>query len=173
VLIMRRSILTEKIARRGLHINREYSVDAFQVLRVGDVMDKNPPTVPAAMRLAGLSDLIAGGDLQLARRQGTLIVDAEGWLAGIITRGDVVRALQKTGLNGDVSVLEAGSRELIVAYPDEMLNDAVTRMLKNNIGRMPVVDRNNPRHAIGYLGRTNVMEARSKQMDEELVRERG
>jgi CIC family chloride channel protein len=173
VLLMRRSILTEKIARRGLHLTREYSVDTFQVLRVGDVMDKNPPTVPAEMRLTELSDLIAGGDPQLTRRQGTLILDAEGSLVGIITRGDVLRALQKAGSDRTLSVLEAGKRDLIVAYPDELLNDAVTRMLKNNIGRMPVVDRKNPRQAIGYLGRTNVMEARSKQMDEELVRERG
>ena len=47
VLLLRRSILTEKIARRGHHITREYSVDLFTLLRVGEVMDKNPPTIPA------------------------------------------------------------------------------------------------------------------------------
>ncbi len=48
VLLMRRSILTEKIARRGHHITREYSVDLFNLLRVGEVMDENPPTIPRA-----------------------------------------------------------------------------------------------------------------------------
>ena len=40
VLLLRRSILTEKIARRGHHMAREYSVDPFEVHRVGEVMDR-------------------------------------------------------------------------------------------------------------------------------------
>jgi H+/Cl- antiporter ClcA len=170
VLMLRRSILTEKIARRGHHISCEYSVDLFNLSRVSDVMDKNPPTVPATMKLRDLSELIALGNAPLCRRQGTLIVDDEGHLAGIITRGDVVRALQQ---NGDVTVLEAGQRNLIVAYADELLDDAITKMLRNDIGRLPVVERDNPRHVIGYLGRANILGARVKQIDEENLRERG
>jgi CBS domain-containing protein len=172
VLLLRRSILTEKIARRGHHITREYSVDLFNLLRVGEVMDNNPPTVPADMSVTRFSDLIARGDPQLCRRQGTLIVDDEGRLSGIITRGDVVRALQqKSALT--MTVLDAGKKEPIVTYPDELLHDAIAKMLSHDIGRLPVVERQNPRQIVGYLGRGNVVAARAKHIEEEHLRERG
>ena len=124
------------------------------------------------MALTTFSDMVAQGDVKFARRQGTLIVDEEGLLAGIITRGDVVRALQGKSV-ASATVLEAGKRNPIVTYADELLHDAITKMLKNDIGRLPVVDRHNPRHITGYLGRANVMSARSRQNEEEHLRERG
>jgi CIC family chloride channel protein len=172
VLLLRRSILTEKVARRGYHITREYSVDPLAVLRVGEVMDSNPPTVPASMKVAQLSDLIAHRDPKLTRRQGIAVVDDEGRLAGIITRGDVLRAIEQ-GADGDTTVLDAGSRRLVVAHPDELLHEAVTKMLRNDIGRLPVVTREDPRRLVGYLGRASVMAARLRRHDEEYVREQG
>lgn len=172
VLMLRRSILTEKVARRGYHVTREYSVDPLAVLRVGEVMDKNVPTIPATMKLMELSDRIAKRDPQLIRRQGTLIVDEGGRLAGIITRGDVVRALE-LGSNDGMTVMEAGSSNLIVTYPDELLQDAVTKMVRNDIGRLPVVSREDHRQLIGYLGRSSVMTARLRRLEEEHVREAG
>ncbi len=172
VLLLRRSILTEKIARRGLHINREYSVDIFSLLRVGDVMDDQAPTVPANMTVTTFSDLIAQGDPQLTRRQGTLLVDDEGLLTGIITRGDVVRALQSKSA-ATMTVLQAGKRNPIVTYSDELLHECIAKMLKNNVGRLPVVERDNPQRIVGYLGRANVLAARSKHLEEEHLREKG
>ncbi len=172
VLLLRRSILTEKIARRGLHITREYSVDVFNLLRVGEVMDKNPPTIKADMPLVRFSDMIANNHPQLTRRQGTLIVNADGQLTGIITRGDVVRGLQSKSA-ASLSVMQAGKSDPIVTYPDELLHDAINKMLKNDIGRLPVVDRDQPRRILGYLGRGNVMAARSRNIEEEQLRERG
>ena len=171
VLWLRRSILTEKVARRGFHVTREYSVDPLAVLRVGEVMDKKPPTVPAQMKVSALSDLIAKGDPELSHRQGTLIVDEEGKLAGIITRGDLIRAIDKTP-DGQ-TVLEAGTRHLIVTFADEILHDAVTRMVHHDIGRLPVVRRENQQQIVGYLGRASVMTARLRRHEEEHHRESG
>jgi H+/Cl- antiporter ClcA/CBS domain-containing protein len=171
VLWLRRSILTEKVARRGFHVTREYSVDPLAVLRVGEVMDANPPTVPARMKVTELSDLIANGDPELSHRQGTLIVDEDGKLAGIITRGDLIRALDKSP--DGRTVLEAGSQHLIVTFPDEILHDAVTRMVHHDIGRLPVVRRNNPQDLVGYLGRASIMTARLRRHEEEHHREAG
>jgi len=171
VLLLRRSILTEKVARRGFHVTREYSVDPLAVLRVGEVMDHNPPTVPARMKVTELSDLIANGDPELSHRQGTLIADEEGNLAGIITRGDLVRALEKSP-DGS-TVLEAGSQHLIITFPDEILHDAVTRMVHHDIGRLPVVRRSNPKQIVGYLGRASIMTARLRRHEEENYREPG
>jgi H+/Cl- antiporter ClcA len=170
VLLLRRSILTEKLARRGQHIAREYSVDVLELMRVGEVMDKDFPEVPGTMTVAELSRRIANGDPALARRQGTFIVDAESRLAGILTRGDVVRALQQN-LDPDATVLDIGRKPLIVAYPDEPLHDAIAKMIRHDIGRLPVVSRDGPSRAIGYLGRASILAARARHRDEEELRE--
>jgi len=172
VLALRRSILTEKVARRGFHITREYSVDPLAVLRVSEVMDQNPATIPSTMLVSELSDRIAKSDPRLTRRQGIPIVGEDGSIAGMITRGDVLRALEIDG-EKNKTVLEAGSPNLIVAFPDEILHDAVIRMLRHDIGRLPVVSRNDPKRLLGYLGRQSVMTARLRRLEEEHVREQG
>jgi len=172
VLWLRRSILTEKLARRGRHIAREYSVDLLELTRVGDVMEKEVPMVPAEMKVIELSNLIARGDTVLSRRQATLILDHENKLIGIITRGDLLRVLRES-LASPMTVLEAGQTNLIVAYEDESLHDAAARMLKHDIGRLPVVARQDPRRAIGYLGRASILSAQARFYEEESVRSRG
>lgn len=172
VLLMKRSILTEKLARRGHHITREYSIDLFEFARVQDVMDKELPAVPADMKVSVLSDRLAQGDPVLSRRQGTLILDAQDRLVGIITRGDIVRAMRETDGN-NMTVAEAGSTDLAVAYPDEPLQAALTKMLTRNVGRLPVVQRSEPDRAIGYLGRAAILSARKRLHEEENLRQRG
>jgi CIC family chloride channel protein len=172
VLLLKRSILTEKLARRGQHITCEYSIDPFELLRVGEVMDGTAPTAAASLSVGELSGRIAQGDPEFTRRQGTVLLDAQNQLAGIITRGDLVRALQQDP-TGKKTLLEAGTRDPIVAFPDEPLNDVIGRMLKKNIGRVPVVSRADSRRVVGYLGRSNVMAARLRHMEEEELREKG
>ncbi|HWX22538.1 MAG TPA: chloride channel protein [Candidatus Binatia bacterium] len=172
VLLMRRSILTEKLARRGHHITREYSIDPFELARVREVMDTEVPIVSATMKLSELSDRIVQGDPGLNRRQGTVIVDEENQLIGIITRGDIVRALRRNQAAG-MTVAEAGSTELAVAFPDEPLHAALTKMLNHNVGRLPVVERNNPTRVVGYLGRAALLSARMRIHEEENLRQRG
>ncbi|HEY3601820.1 MAG TPA: chloride channel protein, partial [Chthoniobacterales bacterium] len=137
VLLMRRSILTEKLARRGQHIAREYSVDWFEMMRVGEVMDRDAILIPASTPLMRYSARIANGDMVVAKHQGTLLGNEAGELVGIITRGDVVRALEQAP-NRDLTVAEAGHTNLIVTYPDETLHDAIAKLLHYNIGRLPV-----------------------------------
>jgi predicted transcriptional regulator len=172
VLWLRRSILTEKLARRGQHIAREYSVDLLELTRVGDVMDKDLPIVHSEMSVTELSSRIADGDPEISRRQGTLILDKENKLAGIITRGDILRSMRQSAAN-NMTVLEAGQTNLIVAYEDESLHEAAARMLKHNIGRLPVVERWDSRQVIGYLGRACIMAAQARFYEEEEVRGRG
>jgi CBS domain-containing protein len=172
VLLMRRSILTEKLARRGQHLTCEYSVDPFEFARVGEVMDRDVPTISAEMKLSELSDRIARGDTDLIRRQGTLIVDEQNRLVGIITRGDIVRALRLND-SPTLTVAEAGSTKLVLAFPDESLHAALTKMLERGVGRLPVVERHNPGKIVGYLGRASILSARMKLHDEENVRQKG
>jgi CBS domain-containing protein len=170
LLLMRRSIVTKKMAQRGFHVAYDYGVDPLDAVRVGDVMDNTPPTILATMPVSELAELIARGDTPLARRQGTPIVDSRGALVGIITRGDVLRALEAPDSDAQ-TVLAAGSSQLTVAYPDETLRQAVERMLHHGVGRLPVVARDNPRHLVGYLGRTGIIESRLKLIQAENLRE--
>ena len=172
VLLMRRSILTEKLARRGHHITREYSIDPFELARVGDVMDREVPCVQANLKLTELADRIARGDSILSRRQGTLIVDEENRLVGIITRGDLVRALRQDQ-NLLTTVADAGSSDLVVAFPDEPLVSALTKMLNRDVGRLPVVEPGDHSRVVGYLGRASILSARMKLHEEETVHQRG
>jgi H+/Cl- antiporter ClcA/CBS domain-containing protein len=172
VLIMRRSILTEKLARRGHHITREYSIDPFELARVRDVMDREVTTVPSSMKLSELSARIAAGDAELSRRQATLIVDDHQRLVSIITRGDIFRASREK-YKPDMTVAEAGTGNLVVAFPDEPLYSALTKMLKRGVGRLPVVERHDPGRVIGYLGRAAILSARMKMHEEENILQRG
>jgi len=171
-LMPRASIMTEKLARRGLHIHQDYEADVMQQVRVSETMDPDVPTLPASMTVNELSDLIARRDPAVGRHQGMFVLDADGKLAGVITRGDVMRALDADP-SGALTVLDAGTRAVIVTYPDEMLHDASSKMLRNNIGRLAVVDRKDARKVVGYLGRPGIMAARLRRLDEEHVREPG
>ncbi len=166
------SIMTEKLARRGLHIHQDYEPDVFQQVTVGEVMAKEFDTVPVDMPVGELADRITKHDPAVTHHQGVFIVDKEGRLAGIITRADIMHALEGDP-TGSMTVLKAGSSNPIVTYPNEVLYDAVARMLRSNIGRLPVASWEEPGKPVGYLGRSQVMAARLKRLDEEHVREPG
>jgi CIC family chloride channel protein len=172
VLLLRRSILTEKLARRGQHVAREYSVDLFELMRVGDVMDRNPPVVAETTTVGELAERIAKGDALLSKRQSTLLVDAEGRLAGLITRGDMMLALQEDA-TGSISVLDAGTADPVVAYADDTLQNAIGKMLRQNVGRLPVVEPGDLTRIVGYVGRTDILAARLRRHEEEERREKG
>ena len=172
VLVLKRSILTEKLARRGQHIAREYSVDYFELTRVGEAMDKEIPAVLSTITVSDLYSRIVSGDPVLSRRQGTLILDKDNRLVGIMTRGDILRTL-RSDPSGSMTVLQAAGTNLIVAHADESLQDAIARMLKHNVGRLPVVDRQDARKVVGYLGRSGILSARARFHDEEEIRARG
>ncbi len=166
------SIMTEKLARRGLRIHQDYETDVLTQVTVAEVMDREAPTVSAAMSVADLADRIARRDPALCRHEALLLVDDQGKLAGIVTRGDIIRSLDHDS-EGAASVLDAGSSRLIVTYPDELLSEASAKMLAHNIGRLAVVDRADPRTIAGYLGRHGIMAARLRRFQEEHVREPG
>jgi H+/Cl- antiporter ClcA/CBS domain-containing protein len=172
VLLMRRSILTEKLSRRGQHIAREYSVDVYEMLRVGEVMDRRVQTIPSTMSVGTLTDAMARGDPGVARRQACVIVDDNHELTGLITRGDLVRGLDAPG-GRDTSVGDAGTADVVVTHPDVTLYDAVALLLRHDIGRLVVVDREHPRRVVGYLGRGDILAARQRHHREEDLRERG
>jgi CBS domain-containing protein len=135
-------------------------------------MESDFPSVPDKLALTDYSDRLARGDSLLSKRQGTILLDDRGRLSGIITRGDVVRAL-RADKEECMSVLDAGSKDVVVTYPEEPLQGALTKMLSHNIGRLPVVDHSEPTRVVGYLGRAAILSACFHVHQSETVRQRG
>jgi chloride channel protein, CIC family len=172
LLMPNSSIMTEKLARRGLRVHQDYETDVLSQARVADTMEQELPAVPANTTVGALTERIARHDPAVARHEALLILDDAGQLTGIITRGDMLRALDKDS-SGAMTVQEAGSTRLVVTHPDELVSEAAAKMLRNDVGRLPVVDRADHRKVLGYLGRSGVMAARLRRFQDEHVREPG
>ena len=166
-VLYKNSVVTEKLVRRGFLIPQDYEADIFKRVPVSEVMDTNVPTIPDRMTVGELSERILRGDPDVNRHRGIPIVDTENHLKAIITHGDVRRAMN-AGLT-DKSVFEAGSKELVLAFEFEPLYEAVVRMLHYDVGRLPVVNRDDVHTIVGYLGRSQVISARLKKLVEDGV----
>jgi len=166
VLLMKRSILTEKVARRGYHVVREYSVSPLARFRVEDVMERDVPTIPAETCGAEIVRRLLLQDPVFGRRHSWPLVDERGALAGILTRADLLQALNDADAD-DRTMLEIGTASPVVAYPDDQLEDALNLMLRSSVGRLPVVDRREPTRLLGMLSRGSIATAYRSVLDEE------
>lgn len=144
LLMPKSSIMTEKLARRGMRIHTDYETDVLQQVSVGEIMDRELPTISSNMSVGELAERIAHRDPLVSKHEGLLILD-----------------------------VDAGTRNVVVTYPDELLHDAAAKMLRHNIGRLPLVERMELTRVWGYLGRQGIMAARLRRLDEEHVRELG
>lgn len=170
--LMKQTILTKRLATRGLRVPQEFEVDVLQQVSVGEIMDSEPATVRASMLVEDLADRLSEQDPDLNRHEGIPILDDGGALVGIITHGDVLKALEE-GLDMERTVLDAGTRGPVVTTPDELAHEAVLKMIHHGFGRLPVVDPHDPTRLVGYLGRSATLEARLRRLHEERVREPG
>jgi chloride channel protein, CIC family len=168
----RSSIMTEKLARRGLHVHQDYEADVLAQSTVSETMEKNAPVIPAGTKVGEVAERIARHDPAVARYEAMLIVDSEGKLKGVVTRGDILRALDKDS-SGALTVEEAGSTKMVVTYPDELISEAVAKMLQFQVGRLPVVDHADDRKIVGYLNRAAIMAARMRRLRDEHMRDQG
>src|ERR1700758_76604 len=109
------SIMTEKLARRGLRVHQDYEADALTQATVGETMEQELPVIPAGTIVGVLAERIARHDPAVARHEALLILDDAGKLAGIVARGGFLRGLDKDP-SGAMSVVDAGKRDVIVTY---------------------------------------------------------
>jgi len=172
LLMPRSSIMTEKLARRGLRVHQDYEADVLTQSNVGDTMEAEAPIISADTKVGALAERIAQHDPAVARYEALLILDDAGKLSGVITRGDILRALDKDP-SGAMTVQEAGTTQLVVTYIDELVSEAAAKLLRFDIGRLPVVDRADERKVVGYLNRASILAARSRRFHDEHVLEPG
>jgi chloride channel protein, CIC family len=168
VLTLKRSILTEKVARRGYHLSREYSVDPLEILFVREVMRSNIAAIPADTPIADLAKSLHDG--QSPRRQRLYpVVDRDQKLVGVVTRDELQHLIQQGKGQGLAELIK---RSPTVAYPDEPLRVVVYRMAETGLTRFPVVDRDGSRKLVGMVSLDDLLKARSHTLDAERHRER-
>jgi H+/Cl- antiporter ClcA/CBS domain-containing protein len=169
VLTLKRSILTEKIARRGYHLSREYSVDPLELLYVREVMRSDVSTFPET---TPVGEILRSPELSFWQWQHLLpVLGPEGGLAGIFTSGDLHQWVgQKDSMDATKAVRELARRNVVSASPDEPLRAAVHRMAENGITRLPVVDPGTQKF-MGILSLDDLLKARSRHLEEERYRE--
>ncbi|MGD0360477.1 MAG: chloride channel protein [Bryobacteraceae bacterium] len=170
VLTLRRSILTEKVARRGYHLSREYAVDPLEILFVREVMRTNIVALPAQTTVAGL----AGSLNTDHERKGQLlypVVDENRTLLGSITR-NTLHQLLENGPPPQTPLAEVADKNPVVAYDDEPLRLVVNRMAETGFTRFPVLQRGDTRRLVGMVGLHDLLHARTRALEEERKRER-
>jgi CBS-domain-containing membrane protein len=169
VLTLKRSILTEKVARRGFHLSREYAVDPLELLYVREVMQKETMSVSAVALVRDVLGSSQFGRWQLQRL--LPVVDAEGRLAGVLTSGDLHKWQEVHDENLLARpVIEVVRRESVNAYPDEPLRIVVNRMAESGITRIPVVD-GETQKLLGLVTLEDLLKARTRHVEEERHRE--
>ena len=167
VLLLKRSILTEKVARRGFHLTREYATDPLEIFFVREVMRTKLVALPADGTIEELRHTLIRGPNQ----RGQLlypVVDRQKRLHGVITRRHLRELIASpvTGTSlGDVLT------KPLVAYSDEPLRVVVYRMAETGLTRLPVIDRV-AGQLVGMISLDDLLLARARNLDEERERER-
>ncbi|HUL73844.1 MAG TPA: chloride channel protein [Vicinamibacterales bacterium] len=172
VLALRRSILTEKVARRGFHLTREYAVDPLEIVFAREVARRSVVALPADATVehveGALRNRVGGGrnDQRLFP-----VVDADRRLVGAVTRGELRRWMDSARDDRSQPLGRAVERKPVVAYEDESLRMIVYRMAETGLTRLPVIARADERLA-GMIALTDLLMARTRTLDAEQRRER-
>jgi CIC family chloride channel protein len=152
-LLLKRSILTEKLSRRGFHLSREYSVDPLEILFVREVMRTNIVALRPDDVVRFRVDHSPKGQHLFP------IVDEDRHVLGVVTREDL-------------SLGRAEHRPPVVAYANEPLRLVVYRMAEMQLTRMPVVDPEDDNRLVGMVSLQDLLTGRTRTLTEERARER-
>lgn len=147
------SVYSLALSRKGLRLQRGRDIEVLEGISVRDVMETDMLTLRDADSLTAATEVF-----NRTRHHGLAVVNGEGDLVGILTLQDVERA-QAASVGETCTVGDACIRDLIVTYPDESIGAALRRMSTRDIGRLPVVDRDNPRRLRGLLRRIDLVRA--------------
>ncbi|MGO4563217.1 chloride channel protein [Rhizobiales bacterium 3FA27D7] len=168
VLLLKRSILTEKIARRGLHITREYQADPFEQTWVKDVMVKEPDAVDASWSVGQTIDYFMSTE---HRHKSYPVVTEDGVVIAMVSRGDVLAWFGQNQAPDREAILEdVLDPNLLFGSPNELVGHLADRMAESGIGRVPVVDAAG--RLVGLVARKDLLAARARRTAEERDRAR-
>jgi chloride channel protein, CIC family len=151
-LLMRNSIMTEKIARRGVRVSSEYAADLLDQLLVKDSATRQLVTFAADTTADAARAWLASGAAG-ADHQGYPVVERDGHLVGVLTRRDLLAPAATGELRSLVR------RPPVVVFTDSSLRQALDQMVGAGVGRLVVVERAAPRRAVGILTRSDLLGA--------------
>jgi H+/Cl- antiporter ClcA/CBS domain-containing protein len=163
-LFMRHSIMTEKIARRGVRVVAEYAADYLETVLVADRMSREVATLGAGQSLASVRAFLAGGGAT-AGHTGYPVVDDGGTLVGVVTRAELLDPSRP----GATTVAALVRRAPAVVFDDSSLREAADHMVREDVGRLPVVRRAEPRRLVGFLTRSDLLAAHRRRLAERHV----
>jgi CIC family chloride channel protein len=167
VLTLKRSILTEKIARRGYHVTREYEIDPLHALLVRDVMSTDILTIAPETSVAALYDQLPEGGPE--RRQRLYpVLNGDTTLLGVVAFSDVLNASR----DGSPLPVSKVAREPLVAFADETLREVADKMVASGHGVLPVTDRGPQPRLVGLVSQFDLLRAHERVLIEERHRER-
>jgi H+/Cl- antiporter ClcA len=167
VLVLKRSILTEKVARRGFHVMREYAVDPLEATFVREVMNTDVLSVVPEERLSELYAALPEGSPQRRQRLYPVLSDDER-LVGVLPWSAVLEGKDRP----DRTAADAMLAPVGLAYPDEILRTIADRMAHVRLGVLPVVDRADATKFVGLVTQFDLLDARQKLLEEERRAER-
>jgi CIC family chloride channel protein len=171
VLTLRRSILTEKVARRGFHLSREYEVDPLEILFAREVMRPNIVTFSrGANRQTAIDALRVEGEIGPQRL--FPVVDESKHLMGVITRGELEKRVNTSKRGGQIDLDGIIRPAPTVAYADEPLRVIVHRMAETGLTRFPIVARGDSQKLAGIIALDDLLKARTLNLEAERRRER-
>jgi H+/Cl- antiporter ClcA len=160
-IMMQHSIMTEKMARQGVHVPAEYLADFLDQVVVRDVCAKNLITLRSDQVLGETRNWINSG-VDGSSHQGFAVVDEQGFLCGVVTRRDIFDVSQSQ----ERRIGEVIKRPPIVAYDDSTLREAADHMVNHDVGRLPVVSREKPGKLIGIITRSDLLRAHRRRLDD-------
>jgi CIC family chloride channel protein len=166
VLVLKRSILTEKVARRGFHVMREYGIDPLEATFVREVMQTDVVTVMPGQSVQDVYAALPEGSPQ--RRQRLYPVLENGRLAALLPWSAVLESKEDPSRPVESVMIPP----MAVAHPDEILRAVADRMAHGGLGVLPVVDRAAPTRLVGLITQFDLLEARQKLLEEERHAER-
>jgi H+/Cl- antiporter ClcA/CBS domain-containing protein len=170
VLVLRRSILTEKVARRGFHVSREYATDELEVLFVRDAMNTTFAALPAERTVA--EALTLAPEPRDDRSQHLFpVLAADANLVGAVSWAEL-RALAAEPGAAERGLASVAERHPPRIFSNESLRMAVERMAETGATRLLVVNPADSRKLVGKLALHDVLAARSRHLQDERRRER-
>jgi CIC family chloride channel protein len=159
VLLMPHSIMTEKIARRGVHVPLEFSADPLEEILVCDVASKEPVTLSADATFQEVTDWLTS-DKPGSQYNGFPVLDAEGHLCGVLTRRDFFDQEHP----GDTRLADLIQGRAAAIYDDCTVREAADHMVRHEIGHLPVMRRGAPGKVVGMMTRSDVLSAYRRRL---------
>jgi CIC family chloride channel protein len=172
VLTLKRSILTEKISRRGYHLSREYALDPLEILFVREVMRTNIVVLPSDATLEEAHRLIHSEKSPKGQHLFP-VLNSSNELMGVVTRNQLVQLYQRMpGRAPVIRLSEIATQKPLVAFSDEPLRTVVNRMAESGFTRFPVLDPAGDEKIVGMVALNDLLHARTRNLADERARER-